>query len=71
MPVDSLRGLWQHAANMSAGDTKLSFTRAAVNAAACHHFLSVTRSFRQDLVERRDVLPAGGKGALHDQFKED
>ena len=71
LPVDSLPALWQHAARMSASENKLSFTRAALKAVACQHFLSVTRSFTRDLVECRDVLLAGGKGAMHYQFEED
>jgi len=71
LPVDGLPALWQHAANMNASESQLSFTRAALRSLACQHFLSVTRSFPEDFVERRDVLPAGGKGALHSQFEED
>ena len=71
MPVDSLPALWQHPARLSASENKLSFTRAAAKAVACQHFLSVTRSFARDLVECRDVLLAGGRGAMHSQFEED
>jgi len=56
---------------MSASDNILPFTRAAAKAVACRHFLSVSRSFAQDLAACRDVLPAGGKGATHCQFEED
>jgi hypothetical protein len=56
---------------MSASENQLPFTRAAAKAVACRHFLSVSRSFSRDLAACRDVLPAGGKGALHDQFEED
>jgi hypothetical protein len=56
---------------MSASENQLPFTRAAAKAVACQFFLSVTRSFTQDLAECREVLLAGGKGAMHSQFEED
>jgi hypothetical protein len=56
---------------MSASDNELSFTRVALKVAACPIFPSVTRSLARDLVECRDVALAGGKGAMHYQFKKD
>jgi hypothetical protein len=56
---------------MSASENQLPFTRAAAKAVACQFFLSATRSLTRGLVECRDVLLAGGKGAMHSQFEED
>jgi hypothetical protein len=49
LPVDSFPALPQHPARMSASEKKLSFTRAALKAAACQPPLFVSQSLVRDL----------------------